>query len=85
MKNSRFATVACAPAGAFAVTLYPFDVQQQADALYEALTMPATLRRERREAAAAIVAENDVRKWLDVQLADLAGITGLWRAAPKPG
>ena len=27
--------------GAFAVTLHPFDLQQQADALYEALTMPA--------------------------------------------
>jgi trehalose 6-phosphate synthase len=64
--------------GAFAVTLYPFDVQQQADALYEALTMPATLRRERREAAASIVAANDVTKWLDVQLDDLARITGLW-------
>jgi trehalose 6-phosphate synthase len=64
--------------GAFAVTLYPFDVQQQADALYEALTMPATLRRERREAAASIVAANDVTKWLDVQLGDLAQITGLW-------
>ncbi len=32
--------------GAFAVTLYPFDIQQQADALYEALTMPAISRRE---------------------------------------
>jgi trehalose 6-phosphate synthase len=64
--------------GAFAVTLYPFDIQQQADALYEALTMPSTLRRERREAAAAIVAENDVTKWLDVQLGDLARIPGLW-------
>ena len=27
--------------GAFAVTLHPFDLQQQADALYAALTMPA--------------------------------------------
>ncbi|MGH8891558.1 MAG: alpha,alpha-trehalose-phosphate synthase (UDP-forming) [Acidothermaceae bacterium] len=64
--------------GAFAVTLYPFDVQQQADALYEALTMPPGRRRDLREAAAQIVHANDVGKWLDFQLADLAEITGLW-------
>jgi trehalose 6-phosphate synthase len=64
--------------GAFAVTLYPFDIQQQADGLYEALTMPATKRRELREAAADIVRGNDVAKWLAFQLADLSDITGLW-------
>jgi len=64
--------------GAFAVTLYPFDVQQQADALYEALTMSPQRRRDLREAAAQIVQANDVAKWLDFQLADLAEITGLW-------
>jgi trehalose 6-phosphate synthase len=64
--------------GAFAVTLYPFDIQQQADALYEALTMPAQARKDRREAAADIVRGNDVGKWLSFQLADLAEITGLW-------
>jgi len=64
--------------GAFAVTLYPFDIQQQADALYEALTMAPTKRRELREAAAAIVRANDVAKWLSFQLTDLSEITGLW-------
>jgi len=64
--------------GAFAVTLYPFDIQQQADALYEALMMPAIRRRELREAAADIVRANDVAKWLAFQLADLSEITGLW-------
>ena len=33
--------------GRFAVTLHPFDVAQQADALHEALTMPYGLRRDR--------------------------------------
>ena len=51
--------------GAFAVTLHPFDTQQQADALYEALTMDRGLRRARREAAARVVEENDIAKWLD--------------------
>ena len=58
--------------GRFAVTLSPFDVAQQADALYEALTMPSQLRRERREHAALVVHRNDVRRWLAVQLRDLA-------------
>jgi trehalose 6-phosphate synthase len=60
--------------GAFAVTLHPFDVQQQADALHEALTMDPALRRSRRQAAAAVVEENDIAKWLATQLTDL-GVT----------
>jgi trehalose 6-phosphate synthase len=57
--------------GAFAVTLHPFDIQQQADALHEALTMDRGLRRARREAAATVVEENDIAKWLTAQLTDL--------------
>jgi trehalose 6-phosphate synthase len=60
--------------GASAVTLHPYDVQQQADALYEALTMDPALRRARREAAARVVEENDISKWLTTQLTDL-GVT----------
>jgi trehalose 6-phosphate synthase len=58
--------------GRFAVTLHPFDVAQQADALHAALTMPPQLRRDRREHAAEVVHRNDVRRWLSVQLQDLA-------------
>jgi trehalose 6-phosphate synthase len=57
--------------GAFAVTLHPFDVQQQADAMHEALTMAPRERHERREACAAIVRHNDVARWLNRQLQDL--------------
>ena len=60
--------------GSFAVTLHPFDVAQQADALHAALTMPAGLRRDRREHAAEVVHRNDVRRWLSVQLRDLADL-----------
>jgi trehalose 6-phosphate synthase len=60
--------------GRFAVTLHPFDVAQQADAFYAALTMPAQLRRDRREHAAMVVHRNDVRRWLSVQLRDLAAL-----------
>lgn len=58
--------------GSFAVTLHPFDVAQQADALYAALTMPGELRMERHRHAAAVVRHNDVRRWLSVQLNELA-------------
>jgi trehalose 6-phosphate synthase len=57
--------------GAVAVTLSPFDIEQQAAALYEALTMPADERRVRRAAGVEIVRHNSVRKWLDRQLADV--------------
>ena len=58
--------------GSFAVTLHPFDVAQQADALHTALTMDAGLRRERHQHAAEVVRHNDVRRWLQVQLGELA-------------
>ncbi len=57
--------------GEHAVTLHPFDVQQQADALYEALTRDPERRRRDREAAAEVVRRNDVRAWLRAQLRDL--------------
>ena len=64
-------TGAHAELGAFAVTLHPFDLQQQADALYQALTMPAQERRDRRNACLKVVRQNDVAKWLQVQLTDI--------------
>ena len=57
--------------GEFALTLHPFDIQQQADAIFAALTMDAGERRERLTAAATQVRQNDVAKWLDDQLRDV--------------
>jgi trehalose 6-phosphate synthase len=62
--------------GAFAVTLHPFDLQQQAEALHDALTMPAAERRDRQEACARVVRQNDVAKWLQAQLADIGRPAG---------
>ncbi|WP_121192992.1 alpha,alpha-trehalose-phosphate synthase (UDP-forming) [Motilibacter peucedani] len=76
-------TGAHAELGAFAVTLNPFDIQQQADALYAALTMPARERADRQAAAANVVRGNDVAKWLDAQIADLRLLTGLWSEEPE--
>ena len=69
-------TGAHAELGAFAVTLHPFDLQQQADAIYAALTMPAQERRDRRNACVKVVRQNDVAKWLQVQLADISRAAG---------
>ncbi|HEU5034133.1 MAG TPA: trehalose-6-phosphate synthase [Mycobacteriales bacterium] len=57
--------------GEFAVTVQPFDVQQQADAMFEALTMDRSRRRRLMAGAAAAVQSNDVERWLRSQLQDL--------------
>ena len=57
--------------GGFAVALHPFDIQQQADAMFAALTMDAQERRSKLEACAAIVRANDIAKWLREQLRDV--------------
>ncbi|MEJ7764073.1 MAG: trehalose-6-phosphate synthase [Acidimicrobiales bacterium] len=57
--------------GEYSVTLHPFDIQQQADAIFTALTIGAEERSRRLAAAAAQVRENDVAKWLRDQLADI--------------
>jgi trehalose 6-phosphate synthase len=57
--------------GEYAITLHPYDIQQQADAIVTTLTMQSDERRDRLAAAAAIVRENDVAKWLRDQLRDV--------------
>jgi trehalose 6-phosphate synthase len=53
------------------VTINPSDVEGQARALHEALTMDEAERRRRAEALAEQVRENDVGRWLEAVLADL--------------
>jgi trehalose 6-phosphate synthase len=57
--------------GEWAVTVNPFDVWGQAQALHEALSMEEGERRRRAEAIRAQVRENDVSKWVDGLLGDL--------------
>ncbi|MGE5690445.1 MAG: alpha,alpha-trehalose-phosphate synthase (UDP-forming) [Pseudomonadota bacterium] len=56
--------------GAWAVTVNPFDVGAQAEALHRALTMEGAERARRAAAIRAWVAEHDLAAWLDLQLAD---------------
>ncbi len=60
--------------GEWAVTVDPFDVSGQADALYEALTLPADERHRRAEAIRAYVRAHDIREWISAQLADLDAV-----------
>jgi trehalose 6-phosphate synthase len=57
--------------GEWALTVNPFDIYGQAQAIYEALELPAGERRHRAEAIRAHVRENDVETWIEAQLADL--------------
>jgi trehalose 6-phosphate synthase len=60
--------------GAFALTVHPFDIQQQADAFYAGLMMEGEERRQRHVACADIVRGNDIDKWLAEQLADVRAL-----------
>ena len=57
--------------GKWALTVNPFDVAGQAEALHTALTMPVEERRARLEAIERHVREHDIRAWIDAQLRDL--------------
>jgi len=60
--------------GPHVVPVNPFDVAQQADALLDALRMPAPERAERATALRAQVVGHDVRDWMDAQLDDIAAL-----------
>jgi trehalose 6-phosphate synthase len=57
--------------GDWVVSVNPFDVAGQAEALARALTMSQTKRQQRLEAIRAHVREHDVAAWIEGQLADL--------------
>jgi trehalose 6-phosphate synthase len=54
--------------GDWALSVNPFDVTGQAEAIHRALEMPADERHERIEAIRAWVREHDLASWIDVQL-----------------
>jgi trehalose 6-phosphate synthase len=58
--------------GAFALGVNPFDIEQQAQAIHEALTMDAQERRTRNEAIRTVVDVNSVERWVSAQFADIA-------------
>jgi trehalose 6-phosphate synthase len=55
----------------WALTVNPFDIAGQAEALWQALQMPNGERRERLDGLRAQVREHDLAEWVEAQLADL--------------
>jgi trehalose 6-phosphate synthase len=56
----------------WALSVNPFDLDGQACAIHEALTMAADERRRRLEGIRAYVSEHDLGAWVSAQLADVA-------------
>jgi trehalose 6-phosphate synthase len=61
--------------GQWALTVNPFDLYGQAQAIHEALTMAPDERRARLEATRAHVRANDLSVWIAAQLEDLDRIS----------
>jgi trehalose 6-phosphate synthase len=60
--------------GEWALTVNPFDVSGQAEALYAALTLEPAERRRRAAAIREHVRAHDIREWIDAQLSDLDAV-----------
>jgi trehalose 6-phosphate synthase len=58
--------------GPHALTVNPFDIQEQADAIHAALVMPAAERRRRIEGLRAQVREHDITHWVESLMEDTA-------------
>jgi trehalose 6-phosphate synthase len=58
--------------GEHALTVNPFDLQEQADAIHAALVMPEEERRRRIAGLRAQVREHDITRWVEALMDDLA-------------
>jgi trehalose 6-phosphate synthase len=59
-----------------ALSVNPFDVQEQADTIYRALTMEPEERRLRAQRLKEIVFSRNPGDWVDEQLADIRELQG---------
>jgi trehalose 6-phosphate synthase len=58
--------------GEFAISVNPFDIQEQADAIHRALSMSMSERSTRAEGLKAAVTERNPGDWINDQLADIS-------------
>lgn len=65
--------------GEHALTVNPFDLDEQADALHEALTMPDDERARRAEALEQTIRSNTIEEWVEAQLKDIAAYRERYR------
>jgi len=57
--------------GEYALSVNPFDIQELADSIHAALTMPADERRRRHQGLRSIVTARNPGDWIDEQLLDI--------------
>jgi trehalose 6-phosphate synthase len=57
--------------GAFSVPVNPFDIEEQAEAIHTALTMPQEERAARAANIRAVVEGNSIEKWIAAQFVDV--------------
>jgi trehalose 6-phosphate synthase len=63
------------------LSVNPFDIQEQADAIHRALTMDPEEKRLRAERLKQVISERDPGDWIDEQIADIDAARGA-RSAP---
>ena len=56
----------------FALSVNPFDIQELADSIHAALTMPAAERQRRIDGLRSVVTARNPGDWIDEQLRDIA-------------
>ena len=57
--------------GNYALSVNPFDIQELADSIHAALTMPVEQRQERLDGLKSIVTARNPGDWIDEQLEDI--------------
>ncbi|MGH3149048.1 MAG: trehalose-6-phosphate synthase, partial [Rubrobacter sp.] len=58
--------------GEHALTVNPYDIDDQAEAIYQALTMPDEERERRAKALRETVMGNTIDDWVEAQIEDIA-------------
>jgi trehalose 6-phosphate synthase len=66
--------------GEWALSVNPFDLDGQAEAIHRALELPRAERRRRLERIRAHVREHDLGAWIEAQLADFDRVASVTRA-----
>jgi trehalose 6-phosphate synthase len=62
--------------GEHALTVNPFDLDEQADTIHEALAMPDEERERRAKALRETVMSNTIEDWVEAQMRDIAAFRG---------
>jgi trehalose 6-phosphate synthase len=60
--------------GEYSLSVHPVDIEQQADALYDAIFMPQDERRRRRRACVEVIRHNDLYRWFTMQARDVRAL-----------